>query len=81
MTFLFITQEKKLKKLPKLKHYKRKKSTDTAPTATPADGATGASAPQSDNAISDSNKTEQAMNQFRNENSGTGNGMWEFLGM
>jgi len=70
-----------MKKLPKLKHYKLKKSTDPAPTATKADGAPGATAPQSGDAISESNKTEQAMNQFRNDNSGTGNGMWEFLGM
>ena len=29
----------------------------------------------------ESNKTDQAMNQFRDDNSGTGKGMWEYLGM
>ena len=70
-----------MKKLPKLKYYRLKKSTDPAPTATPADGAPGASSPQTGDAISESNKTEQAMNQFRDDNRGTGKGMWEYLGM
>ena len=64
----------------KLKHYKLKKSTDSAPSATPADGVQSTT-PQSGDAISDGNKTEQAMNSFRDDNRGTGNGMWEFLGM
>ena len=70
----------KISKLKKLKHYKLKKSTDHAPTAAPADGAQPPT-PQSGDAITESNKTEQSMNQFRDDNSGTGKGMWEFLGM
>ena len=69
-----------MKKLPKLKHYKLKKSTDPTPTATPADGVQPPT-PQSGDAILDSNKLDKQMNQFRDENRGTGKGMWEYLGM
>ena len=70
-----------MKKLPKLKHYKLKKASNPASTATPADGAPAASPPHSGDAISDGNKVDQQMNQFRDENRGTGNALWEYLGM
>jgi len=70
----------KLHKRLKLKHYKLKKSTDPAPSATPVDGVQSTT-PQSGDAISDGNKVDQQMNQFRDENRGTGNALWEYIGM
>ena len=75
-------QGKRMLKLHKRlirKKYKLKKSTDPTPTATPADGVPAASASSGD-AISDGNKVDQQMNQFRDDNKGTGNAMWEYLG-
>jgi hypothetical protein len=69
---------KHLPKIPKLKHFKIKKSTDPG-TAVLSNTAVPASAPSGDGSLEIANKAESSMNQFRDENSGTGAGVFEYL--
>ena len=70
---------KHLPKIPKLKHFKIKKSTDPG-TAVLSNTAVPATAPPSgDGSLEIANKAESAMNQFRDDNSGSGAGVFEFL--
>jgi hypothetical protein len=62
-----------IKKAPKRKYY-LKKSTDPSNTVP-----TGTVSPAADGSLESIGKTEQAMDQFRSETRGTGQGVWEYL--